>query len=154
MSKTYTPEEVAKAVLKKCQELVEEQKLKKAEIDKCGDINKEKSPVAKSSHLKNFMEKKKKKADLKKIGGLGHAGTATPGSVPATGGSSIASQIGFGKKEKKVKKVKKADPMAANKAAGLKPLTSDKIKPPSADQMPEKPKAATTLKSYMAKRKK
>jgi hypothetical protein len=43
---------------------------------------------------------------------------------------------------------------SANKAIGLKPLESYKVKPPAADQMPEKPKAATTLKSYMAKRKK
>jgi hypothetical protein len=243
MSKTYTPEEVAKAVLKKCQELNEEHKLKKAEeidkcgdmskekspIDKCGDMNKEKSPMEKSSHLKNFMEKKKKKADLKKIGGgtqtTGAGGAPLPGSVATTGGPSIGSQIGWpgsGKSEMKKAKVdegksnavkqkmrqmrgskdfahervkgvhqedhsrigseggesvagnrayrggdiygkkgktkakeehlrvrqeaskikpnlpKSEDGMAANKAAGLKPLNAEKIKASPADQMPGK----------------
>jgi hypothetical protein len=41
-----------------------------------------------------------------------------------------------------------------SKAVGLKPMTSDKVKPPKADEMPPKPKAATTLKNYMEKRKK
>ena len=87
--KTYTAEEVAKAVLKKCQELVKEQSLKKAEkeeskeskaheeseskeeeheehesedkkIDKCGSMSK-------SNKLKDFLAKKNKKKSYKHI---------------------------------------------------------------------------------------
>lgn len=59
--KTYSAVEVAKALLKKCQETIEKQKsLKKAEdIDKCG-------MMSKSSKLKDFLAKKKEveKADV------------------------------------------------------------------------------------------
>jgi hypothetical protein len=191
MAKIYSAEEVARAVLNRCKELAEQNKMEKKEencediaekeveeheeemhdkkkkVEKCGDMNK-------SSHkLKEFV-KKKKKTDLKKMFGRtatsAQGGGSTPPPAPAPG-TSIADQIGFGKKEvKKCGTMKKArgsemegagdekDPVrkeeGTQKAVGLKPLASDKVKPPSADQMPEKPKAATTLKNFMAKRKK
>jgi len=180
MSKIYTPEEVAKAVLKHCKDMMDKSKLVKKEHDdkeedeklieekikehegKCKKCDKEKceckkevekcGDIKKSSKLKDFLDKKKKKTDLKK---LMPANSGISGSVASTGGPSIASQIGMGKQEK----VKKCGTMnkeegQTSKAVGLKPITSDKIKAPSSDQMPEKPKAATTLKGFMEKRKK
>jgi len=71
--KNYTPEEAAKKVLEKCQEMYNSQKIEKAET------------IEKSNE------------ELEKIGG----GAGTPGSVATTGGPSIASQIGFGKTDEK-----------------------------------------------------
>jgi hypothetical protein len=221
MSKQYTPQEVALAVLNRCKELTEASKLAKKEHkdekqDKelCEDIAEkevdehedEMHKVKKSSHkLKEFV-KKKKKTDLKKFGGGSHTsgmgGGSLPGSTATTGGPSIASQIGFGKKEVKKARVdegksnaekrqdrearndrmigsdsgeafgtpkqpsksaaKKVIPklpkdvnknaIPAQKAVGLKPLTSDKVQAPNSDELPAKPKAATTLKNFMSKR--
>lgn len=154
MKKEFSAEEVAKAVLNRCKEIADQNKIeKKEEVEKCDDMEKSShekemdkcGDMNKSNKLKEWM-KKKKKTDLKKMFGRtatsAQGGGSTPPPAPAPG-TSIADQIGFGK-----------DEAGASKAMGLKPLASEKIKPPAADQMPEKPKAATTLKSYMAKRKK
>jgi hypothetical protein len=207
MSKIYSPEEVARAVLKRCQELANQSKLVKKEIcesskeedakdaaeehkkkdkshketkekdkkakehkekemEKCGDMeksakHKEKEvekcgDMKKSSKLKEWI-KKKKKTDLKKM--FGRTATSAEGSIapppPPPPGTSIADQIGFGKAQKmdKCGTMSKEESLTS-KAVGLKPMTSDKVKPPKADEMPPKPKAATTLKNYMEKRKK
>ncbi len=133
--KTYSAEEVAKAVLKKCQDMVEANKIEKTkkeevlvkaeEIDKCGDMDK---PMGKSDKLKNFLDKKKKKKDLKKAGSL----DALPGSVAQTGGPSIASQIGFGKKEVKKARIDegKSDvsKQKLRQMRGIKDSPKDRIK--------------------------
>lgn len=118
MSKTYSPKEVAEAVLKRCKDMLLESKItksescedeakeevkehekkmhdkKKKEIEKCGDMKK-------SSKLKEFV-KNKKKTDLKKMFGrpatTGEGGSVAPPPPPAPG-TSIADKIGFGKKE-------------------------------------------------------
>jgi hypothetical protein len=120
--KKFTPYEVAVEILKKSQEVFNKHKevAKSAEMEKCGEtkimakadektysgapgdvdpkiISDMKNTLAdakanKSKKLPEFLKKKKlKKADL----------SSMPGSVAQTGGPSIASQIGFGKEEKK-----------------------------------------------------
>jgi len=195
MTKTYSPEEVRLAVLKRCQELVLEHNLNKKEQhedeaqDKevCEEVAEEevkehedemhKKGVKKSSHkLKNFLDKQSKKKALKKF--MGAPAAAAPV------GQSLASQIGWPnakkseivkkedakdikelpeiKKEKVekcgetkvVKKVKKADKVAGMNAPKDPMGVTEKVKEPKADEAPPKPKAATTLKDFMAKRKK
>jgi hypothetical protein len=105
MARTYSAEEVAKAVLDRCREIAME---KKEQADK--------KKMKKESKLKVFLDKKcmkcgaTEKAEENKAIGL---------SAPI-------------------------DPMGVNQ----------KVKEPAADEAPPKPKAATTLKSFMAKRKK
>jgi hypothetical protein len=92
--KKFTPYEAALEVLKKAQEIYNKHTdLKKAEVckeemEKCGETK----VVGKGE-------------DLAKIGGAstttGQGGGSLPGSVATTGGSSISSQIGFGKSDKK-----------------------------------------------------
>lgn len=87
--------------LKKSEDESEDEKnllAKAEEMDKCGDMAK---PMGKSDKLKNFLAKKDKKKALKKIGD----NSSMAGSVAQTGGPSIASQIGFGKKEVKKARV-------------------------------------------------
>lgn len=206
MAKTYSPEEVRLAVLKRCQELVLEHNLQKKEKhedekqDKevceecCDEEVKEheeemhKKGVKKSScKLKNFIDKKNKKKDLKKMFG----GSAP---APAAPQASIAEQINFGGKfkkgEEKVEKcgdqqvekcgeqkvmekqapdiealpklkkpVKGKKPVKKAALAGVNPPkdpmgVTEKVKKPVDGDAPPKPKAATTLKDFMAKRKK
>lgn len=199
--------------LKKSEDETEEEKnllAKAEEVDKCGDMSK---PMSKADKLKNFLAMKAKKKDLKKIGD----NASLPGSTAQTGAPSIASQIGFGKKEVKKARVdegktdnqkqvaraarnsrvkfaagspagqhpdtgesvrarkpgegdkiiglpkKKVDmkagtgfkkeEAATSKAVGLKPIATG-AEAPKVDDASKPPKAATTLKSFLAQKKK
>jgi len=84
--------------LKKSEDESEDEKnllAKAEEMDKCGDMAK---PMGKSDKLKNFLAKKNKKKDLKKMNGV------TP---PAPSAPSIATQIGWpGSGKSEVKKAR------------------------------------------------
>jgi len=78
---------------------------KAEEMDKCGDMK----AIGKADKLKSFMEKRKKKdKKIEKFLGLGGTQTSTQAGGASQGkpaapapGTSIADQIGFGKKEEK-----------------------------------------------------
>jgi hypothetical protein len=164
--KTYSPEEVRMKVLEKVQEIYKNSSLSKKEdceeiaekevkehekemhekkkVEKCGTIKK-------NSKLKDFLDKKKKKKELKKMGA---APAPAPSPAPSSGippkKPSLGSQINF------PGMTKEEGQMGQKKAVGLTPPQKEGEPPktPSVSDMPPKPKAATTLKSWMEKRKK
>jgi hypothetical protein len=129
--KEYTPVEAAKKVLEKCQEMYNSQKIKKAEMDKCGEMSKghdeaKESPAqeAKESSavqaqeekqdkemhpkLKRFIEKRKAKkaAKMEKMMGIGEkAPVAAPAqsAAPVNAPKPALPKVGgaMGKSEKK-----------------------------------------------------
>jgi len=214
MTKTYSPEEVAKEVLKRCQRLVEEYKLKKAEhkdekedkelceeaaekeVDEHEDEMHDKKKVKKGGKLAAFMSKRQKGIN-EEVSSAVDQGASLKGNIARA--HKEAKKVGHYSKEKElkdtakrisatvrgemkeikpnlpksevvkcgtvekcgdIKEVKKTKKAETSKAIGLQPPkdpmgVTEKVKEPSASDMKApKPKAATTLKDFMAKRKK
>lgn len=92
--KKYTPEEAARKVLEKCQQLYNETKVEKAEdMDKCGEMKSEKKDKLKKKmdkaelnpKLKAFLDKRKAKktAKIEKVMGIGEKAEAAPSAPSA-----------------------------------------------------------------------